>query len=221
MTTIRFGTDGWRAAIAEEFEAIYAKDRVDTTGAVFLGLTVGCATCHDHKFDPISQRDFYSLAAFFRNTTQGPFDGNIPDTPPVLVVPKDEDAQRWKQIQSEESRLRERLKSSRAGAEVGFAEWLNSRSRRDIELPLEGPVLGPAPRAQGAEQPLLVLLVADGPSVKRAAPHGMPALDCQLRHLASSASDPALRGLSPLSPEPAGSGNCPRHSRRRDIEVTK
>ncbi|HEY3739929.1 MAG TPA: DUF1549 domain-containing protein, partial [Bryobacteraceae bacterium] len=56
--------------IPEEFEAIYAKDRVDTTGTVFLGLTVGCATCHDHKFDPIKQREVYQLAAFFRNTTQ-------------------------------------------------------------------------------------------------------------------------------------------------------
>ncbi len=74
-------------AIPEEFEAIYAKDRVDTTGTVFLGLTVGCATCHDHKFDPISAKDFYSMAAFFRNTTQNAMDGNIPDTPPILVIP--------------------------------------------------------------------------------------------------------------------------------------
>ena len=124
-------------AIAEEFEAIYAKDRVDTTGAVFLGLTVGCATCHDHKFDPISQRDFYSLAAFFRNTTQGPFDGNIPDTPPVLVVPKDEDAPRWKQIKSEEARLRDRIKSARAAAEADFSAWLDGKSRTRVKTPLE------------------------------------------------------------------------------------
>ena len=52
--------------IPEEYEAIYAKDRADTTGMVFLGLTVGCATCHDHKFDPISQREFYALTAFFQ-----------------------------------------------------------------------------------------------------------------------------------------------------------
>jgi len=73
--------------IEEEVEAMYAKDRVDTTGTVFLGLTVGCATCHDHKFDPITQKDFYSMAAFFRNTTQKPLDGNISDTPPVLFNP--------------------------------------------------------------------------------------------------------------------------------------
>ena len=47
-------------------------------------MTVGCATCHDHKFDPISQKDFYSLGAFFRNTTQKVMDDNIPDTPPVV-----------------------------------------------------------------------------------------------------------------------------------------
>ena len=74
--------------IPEEVEAIYAKDRVETTGTVFLGLTVGCAACHDHKFDPISQKDFYSMAAFFSNTTQNALDGNISDTPPIIVVPR-------------------------------------------------------------------------------------------------------------------------------------
>jgi hypothetical protein len=81
--------------IAEEVEAMYAKDRVDTTGTVWLGLTVGCATCHDHKFDPISQKDFYSLTAFFRNTTQDTMDGNVSDTPPIVVVPREKDRPRW------------------------------------------------------------------------------------------------------------------------------
>ena len=78
-------------SIRDEVAAMYAKDRADTTGTVWLGLTVGCATCHDHKFDPILQKEFYSLTAFFRNTTQQPMDGNIPDTPPLLVVPRPED----------------------------------------------------------------------------------------------------------------------------------
>jgi len=124
-------------AIAEEFEAIYAKDRVDTTGAVFLGLTVGCATCHDHKFDPISQRDFYSLAAFFRNTTQGPFDGNIPDTPPVLLVPKPEDTERWSQVRAEETRLREHIRAAREKAAGDFNEWLGGNGRKRAQAPLE------------------------------------------------------------------------------------
>jgi hypothetical protein len=95
--------------IPEEFEAIYAKDRVDTTAAVWLGLTVGCAACHDHKFDPISQRDHYSLAAFFRNTTQPVMDGNISDTKPVLIVPRPEDRTRWQTIQTEHAQLKGQL----------------------------------------------------------------------------------------------------------------
>ncbi|MEO8370231.1 MAG: DUF1549 domain-containing protein, partial [Candidatus Solibacter sp.] len=86
--------------IEDEYAEIYAKDRADTTGAVWLGLTVGCATCHDHKFDPILQKDFYALGAFFRNTTQKVMDGNISDTPPIILVPRAEDRARWQAIQS-------------------------------------------------------------------------------------------------------------------------
>lgn len=98
--------------ILEEVEAMYAKDRADTVGAVFLGLTVGCATCHDHKFDPLSQRDFYSLTAFFRNTTQHPMDGNIYDPPPIVVVPSPADRPRWEQIVAREKVLRKLLAST-------------------------------------------------------------------------------------------------------------
>ncbi len=122
--------------ILEEVNAMYAKDRVDTTGSVFLGLTVGCATCHDHKFDPIAQRDFYSLAAFFRNTTQNPLDNNMPDTPPVLVVPKKEDMERWLEIPAEEAALRKRMEDSRRQAMANIERWMEE-DRARIATPLE------------------------------------------------------------------------------------
>ncbi|HWB06937.1 MAG TPA: DUF1549 domain-containing protein, partial [Verrucomicrobiales bacterium] len=73
-------------AIPEEYLVLYARDRTETTSQVFMGLTTGCAVCHDHKYDPVSQRDFYSLSAFFNNTTQAAMDGNVQNTPPVIPV---------------------------------------------------------------------------------------------------------------------------------------
>ncbi len=113
--------------IEDEVAAMYAKDRVDTTGTVFMGLTVGCATCHDHKFDPITQKDFYSMAAFFRNTTQKPLDGNISDTPPVIFIPRPEDEARWKAIDSETIALR--------GKRGERADLLAAKAKKDFKLP--------------------------------------------------------------------------------------
>ena len=78
-------------AIDEEYAVLYARDRVETTSKVWMGLTAGCAVCHDHKFDPLTQKEFYELSAFFNNTTQSPMDGNVKDTPPVVIVPQDTD----------------------------------------------------------------------------------------------------------------------------------
>ncbi len=59
--------NGEGGRIAEESRVDYVNDRTETTGTVWLGLTVGCARCHDHKFDPISQKDYYSLYAYFNS----------------------------------------------------------------------------------------------------------------------------------------------------------
>jgi len=123
--------------IIEEVEAMYAKDRVETTATVWLGLTAGCASCHDHKFDPISTRDFYSLAAFFRNTSQNAMDGNIADTPPVIVVPRPPDRRRWRELASEEPVLRARMAELRAVSSAAFAGWLAAGEYRNIQAPLE------------------------------------------------------------------------------------
>lgn len=118
--------------IIDEYDAIYAKDRADTIGAVYLGLTVGCATCHDHKFDPIPSKDFYALGAFFRNTTQNIMDGNISDTPPIVVVPKEDDRPRWDAIRSRETQLVEQL-TNRRQALKGSAQPGPSKASLAIE----------------------------------------------------------------------------------------
>jgi mono/diheme cytochrome c family protein len=77
--------------IAEEFLAESVADRLETTSTIWLGLTVGCARCHDHKYDPLSQKDYYRLSAFFNNTSETGM-GNFGATfkrsaPPLLVLP--------------------------------------------------------------------------------------------------------------------------------------
>ncbi|MBV9676026.1 MAG: DUF1553 domain-containing protein, partial [Acidobacteriaceae bacterium] len=110
--------------IPAEYEAIYAKDRADTTGAVWLGLTVGCATCHDHKFDPIKQKEFYALTSFFRNTTQNAMDGNIQDTPPTVLVPPPSDRKRWEELKTLRANVQELIDKSASDAE--FDKWLET-----------------------------------------------------------------------------------------------
>ncbi|MDG2291317.1 MAG: PSD1 and planctomycete cytochrome C domain-containing protein [Phycisphaerales bacterium] len=79
-------------AIKAEYRVKYGVDRVETTSTIWMGLTTGCAACHDHKFDPISQREFYQLFAFFNNTVEDVMDGNAKQYPPVIAVPNPEQA---------------------------------------------------------------------------------------------------------------------------------
>ena len=74
-------------AIPEEYLTAYVVDRVNTTGTVWLGLTVGCAQCHDHKFDPITQSDYYRLYAFFHNVPENGLDGRKGNASPLVKVP--------------------------------------------------------------------------------------------------------------------------------------
>ena len=122
--------------VIEEYEAIYAKDRAETIGSVFMGLTVGCATCHDHKFDPISTAEFYALTAFFQNTTQYVMDGNIADPPPTLVVPREEDRDTWYRLREEVGEIEDAMTERLRSTEPTFAKWLASDGHSEIEAPL-------------------------------------------------------------------------------------
>lgn len=76
--------------VDEEFRVEYVADRTETTSTVWLGLTVGCARCHDHKFDPITQKDYYSLFAFYNNVPEKGFVWNFGNEPPVIKAPSPE-----------------------------------------------------------------------------------------------------------------------------------
>ena len=117
-------TTGEGGTIAEENLALYANDRVTTTAWVWLGLTANCAACHDHKFDPVTQKDFYAMAAFFRNTTQGAMDGNAKDTRPVIYLPSAQDEGRFAELPKLISAGREALAKRRAEAVKESEAWV-------------------------------------------------------------------------------------------------
>jgi hypothetical protein len=127
-------------AISEEYLVLYTRDRTETTSQVWLGMTAGCAVCHDHKFDPLSQKEFYSMAAFFNNTTQNAMDGNIKDTPPVLVVPKAEDRARWEALAKEVPEARRKQDERRQLARAEFDKWLARQNEKPeaSAVPAEG-----------------------------------------------------------------------------------
>jgi hypothetical protein len=76
--------------VEEEFRVEYVSDRVETTSTVWLGLTMGCARCHDHKYDPLTQRDYYSLFAFFNNVPERGLVYNFGNDEPMIKAPTPE-----------------------------------------------------------------------------------------------------------------------------------
>ena len=131
MTTNEGGT------IDEENLAIYAADRVQTLGWVYLGLTTNCSQCHDHKFDPFSMRDYYSLAAYFRNTTQGPKDGNVKDgRGPVLVIPSDSDRPRWEALPDAITVAKQRRDERKRQARPAWKSWSTALTADSLEAEL-------------------------------------------------------------------------------------
>ncbi len=120
-------------AIDEEYLVLYTRDRTETTSQVWLGLTAGCAVCHDHKYDPLSQKEFYQLAAFFNNTTQKAMDGNVKDTPPIVVVARPEERARWDELQAEIPIAKKRIDDHKVAVRPTFDLWLTNAEGHLLE----------------------------------------------------------------------------------------
>src|SRR6185436_12460024 len=118
-------------SVEEEFRVSYVVDRVDTMGTAFLALTFECSRCHDHKFDPISQRDFYSMFSFFNNIDESGQTSYFTDSMPVPTLLLSSDDQD-KQLASLKKQIREKeaqAESLRANARPAFDEWLRDHPK--------------------------------------------------------------------------------------------
>ena len=85
-------------AIADEYQVEYVVDRVEATSNAFMGLTMGCARCHSHKFDPITHKEFYQFFAFFNTVPEVGLDGRTGNAVPVLPLPNPEQQARLDQL---------------------------------------------------------------------------------------------------------------------------
>jgi hypothetical protein len=149
--------------IPEELRVNIARERSEAFGATFMGLTVGCAVCHDHKFDPITQHDFYALSAFFNNIDEKPFNDDRPVWAPVVRIPKAQNQDAYNRVLAQRSALQSKMNEMRRNGHDLVTQWLASHK---------------TPPRPVATNGLLVRLRLDegsGEELKNSAPNANPA----------------------------------------------
>ena len=149
--------------IAEELKFNIARDRTEAYGATFMGLTVGCAVCHDHKFDPTTQKDFYSLSAFFNNIDEKPFNGDRPVWSPVVRIPRAQNREAYDRVYARRAELRGQIRSMRLRERDLVRAWIESHKD--------------APQGVSTDKLLVRLRLDEGKGdvLHNSAPHANPA----------------------------------------------
>ena len=107
-------------SIEEEVYVRNVVDQVDTNGTVFLGLTTGCARCHDHKYDPIRAKDYYQLFAFFNNIDGPALDGNSAKWAPIAQVPNEKQATALRAVDAQIAELNKTIAAEAAKAKSTY-----------------------------------------------------------------------------------------------------
>ncbi|MEM1444130.1 MAG: DUF1549 domain-containing protein, partial [Verrucomicrobiota bacterium] len=125
-------------SVPEEFRIEYVSDRLHTYGTAFLGLTMECSRCHDHKYDPITAKDYFQLTAFFDNIDEAGlysyFTKSVPT--PTLWLPTDEQSASLETVETKIEKAEEELASIAEEAEAAFTQWIATEPTISVPEPI-------------------------------------------------------------------------------------
>jgi hypothetical protein len=139
-------------AIAEEFLAEYVVDRVNTTGSVWLAQTLECARCHDHKFDPITQHDYYRMFAFYNTIDEPGLGGRQGNAAPVLSIPTAHQRREQAELQRRIAALDESQRQRREEIETTRSIWQRElAATRNVAAPADSALHLPFDEQEGTQ----------------------------------------------------------------------
>jgi hypothetical protein len=121
--------NGEGGIVPEEYQVEYAADRAETTSTVWLGLTMGCARCHNHKYDPLTQKDYYQMFAYFNNVPDRGRYFKFGNTPPVVPAPTVEQEGQLRQVELEVSAAEKRYQSLEPRIAAEQRAWIAGLAR--------------------------------------------------------------------------------------------
>ncbi len=119
--------------IPEEYAVEYVVDRVDTTATVWLGLTMACGRCHDHKYDPITQEEFYRVYAFFNNIPEHGRAVKEGNSPPTLKAPTPRDRQALQVLDRQLAQAEARAEQQRSQLTAALSKWESTQTGAPVQ----------------------------------------------------------------------------------------